>query len=124
GLDYYTRTAFEVVPADDAGQQSSVGAGGRYDGLIELLGGASTPGIGFGTGFERVIINLKRQEVPIPQAEPLALFVAHLTPEAAAVALELADRARAAGIATIVGVQGRSLKSQLRHANSLGAAYA
>src|SRR5205085_341611 len=81
-------------------------------------------GIGFGTGFERIIINLKRQEAGVPQPEPPALFVAHLTPEAAALALELADLARASAIPTIVGVAGRSLKSQLRHANALGTAYA
>ncbi len=96
GLDYYTRTVFECHPAVE-GAQSSMGSGGRYDGLAELLGGPPTPGIGFGTGFERLIINLKRQEAPLPQPEPLALYVAHLTPEAAHVALQLADAVRAGG---------------------------
>ncbi len=124
GLDYYTRTAFEVVPEDDTGQQSSIGAGGRYDGLIELLGGPSTPGIGFGTGIERIIINLKRQEAAVPQAESPTLFIAHVAEEALAPALRLAAAAREAGIPTVVGGAGRSLKSQLRHANNLRAGYA
>ena len=68
GLDYYTRTVFEVQPEEEGGQ-SSIGGGGRYDGLIEQLGGPPTPGIGFGTGMERIIINMKRQEVPIPESE-------------------------------------------------------
>ena len=62
GLDYYTRTVLEFHPHEE-GAQSSMGSGGRYDGLVELLGGPPTPGVGFGTGFERLIINLKRQGV-------------------------------------------------------------
>ena len=64
GLDYYTRTVFEFQPQEE-GAQSTVGGGGRYDGLIEQLGGRPTPGIGFGTGIERIILNLKRQALPV-----------------------------------------------------------
>jgi histidyl-tRNA synthetase len=117
GLDYYTRTVFEVHPPEE-GAQSAVGSGGRYDGLAELLGGPPTPGIGFGTGFERIIINLKRQEVAVPPAGDPDLFVAHLTPAAADEALRLAAAVRAEGLAVIVGNAGRSLKSQLRHADA------
>lgn len=123
GLDYYTRTAFEVQPAAE-GAQSALGGGGRYDGLIELLGGAPKPGIGFGTGIERIILNLKRAGVTAPEPAPVALFIAHLTPEAATVALRLAADVRAAGMQAIVGGAGRSLKSQLRHADALGARHA
>lgn len=123
GLDYYTRTAFEVQPAVE-GSQSALGGGGRYDGLIELLGGPPTPGIGFGTGIERIILNLKRAAVDAPAPLPLALYIAHLTPEAAAVALKFAQDARAAGLQAIVGGAGRSLKGQLRHASSLNARFA
>lgn len=122
GLDYYTRTVFECHPAIE-GAQSSMGSGGRYDGLAELLGGAPTPGIGFGAGFERLIINIKRQEAPLPPDAPLALYVAHVTPEAATVALELANSVRAAGRQATVGGGGRSLKAQMRHADARGARY-
>jgi histidyl-tRNA synthetase len=123
GLDYYTRTVFECHPLQE-GAQSSMGSGGRYDGLAELLGGPSTPGIGFGAGFERLIINIKRQEVDVPMPSPPALYIAHLTLEAATAALGLAASVRAAGLQAVVGGAGRSLKAQLRHANAKGAAYA
>src|SRR5437667_100996 len=64
GLDYYTRTAFEVYPRDAAGQQSAIGGGGRYDGLVELLGGRPTPGIGFGLGLDRIVRVLEAQGAP------------------------------------------------------------
>ena len=117
GLDYYTRTVFEFHPLEE-GAQSSMGSGGRYDGLAELLGGAPTPGVGFGSGIERLIINLKRQEIGIPVPPPPALYIAHLTPEAAAMAVVLADSARAADLRVVVGTAGRSLKSQMRQAGA------
>jgi histidyl-tRNA synthetase len=122
GLDYYTRTVFECHPAVE-GAQSSMGSGGRYDGLAELLGGPPTPGIGFGAGVERLIINIKRQEAPLRPEAPLALYVAHVTSEAATVALELADAVRASGRQAVVGGGGRSLKAQMRHADARGARY-
>jgi histidyl-tRNA synthetase len=122
GLDYYTRTVFEYHPLME-GAQSSMGSGGRYDGLAELLGGPPTPGIGFGAGFERLIINIKRQEIAVPMPRPPALYIAHLTPEAAVEALRIAASVRAVGGEAIVGAAGRSLKAQMRHANSLGASY-
>ncbi len=122
GLDYYTRTVWEFHPAEE-GAQSSMGSGGRYDGLIELLGGPPTPGVGFGSGIERLILNLKREEVDVPAAPSPALYIAHLTPEAAAEALKLADAVRAAGAEAIVGPEGRSLKAQMRHANAKQARY-
>jgi histidyl-tRNA synthetase len=122
GLDYYTRTAFEVEPSREA-SQTALGGGGRYDGLAELLGGAPTPGIGFGTGIERIIINLKHQEVDVGAPTQPDLFIAHLTPEAALVALRLADAARAVGAQTLIGGAGRSLKAQMRHAGAKGARY-
>jgi len=123
GLDYYTRTVFEVQPPEEGGQ-SSIGGGGRYDGLIEELGGRPTPGIGFGTGIERIIINLKRQEVPLPAAKPLDCYVAHQSPAALTAAYKLASDLHREGLSAIVASGGRSLKSQLRHADALGARYA
>jgi len=122
GLDYYTRTVFEVEPAEER-SQSSMGGGGRYDGLIELLGGPPTPGIGFGTGIERIIINMKRQEVPITKPDHIRVYVAIQTPEARVAAFRLASELRRAGIPTTAGTADRSLKSQMRHADALGADY-
>src|SRR5215210_7918023 len=76
GLDYYTRTAFEVIPAGVAGQQSALGGGGRYDGLVELLGGRPTPGIGFGLGLDRILLALESAGVAVQQdSAPLAVVV-------------------------------------------------
>jgi histidyl-tRNA synthetase len=120
GLDYYTRTAFEFMPRVE-GSQSTLGAGGRYDGLIEQLGGQPTPGIGFGTGIERIILNLKRQEAgPEPPQRPDA-FIAVAAPEAQSEALRLARGLRQQGVKVIVGAAGRSLKAQMRQADTLQA---
>ncbi len=121
GLDYYTRTVFEFHPPEE-GAQSAVGGGGRYDGLIELLGGRPTPGTGFGTGIERVILNLKRQQAPVPEIEPPRVYLAHLSVQGQEAALRLAHRLRAKKIGAVVG-SGRSLKAQLRHADALGVRY-
>lgn len=122
GLDYYTRTVFEFQPARD-GAQSTVGAGGRYDGLIELLGGPPTPGIGFGTGFERIILNLKRQGVKPPGETGPLVYVAHQSEGARQEALRLASLLRRQLVPAIVAVGERSLKSQMRQAGGLGVAY-
>jgi len=123
GFDYYTRTVFEFHPHEE-GAQSSMGSGGRYDGLVELLGGPATPGVGFGTGFERLIINLKRQEVAVPPAPTPVLYIAHLTPEASLMAMRLAAAVRTASMQVIIGSSGRSLKAQMRHADAKAASYA
>ncbi|HWC31055.1 MAG TPA: histidine--tRNA ligase [Dehalococcoidia bacterium] len=124
GLDYYTRTTFEFEPADSGSQQSAIGAGGRYDGLIEQLGGRPTPGIGFGAGIERIILNLKRLEQGPEPAAPPDAFLAIADEAAQGRALALASELRRAGATVIAGVGGRSLKSQMRQANALGARYA
>lgn len=123
GLDYYTRAVFEYQPPEE-GAQSTIGGGGRYDGLIELLGGRPTPGTGFGTGIERIIVNLRRQGVPVPALPPPQVYVAHLSDAARGPALRLAADLRAAAISAVVGSAARSLKSQMRHADALGATYA
>jgi len=123
GLDYYTRTVFEVQPPEEGGQ-STVGGGGRYDGLIEELGGRPTPGTGFATGIERIVLNLKRQEVPVPDRQRPRVYVAFQVPAARAVAFRLASDLRRAGVAAVVGMGNRSLKAQMRQADSLAAAYA
>ena len=120
GLDYYTRTVFEVQPEVEGGQ-SSLGGGGRYDGLIEELGGKPTPAIGFGIGIERVIINLKKENISVPAPAPLQAYIAFLGDAAREVALKLTASLRKAGISCICTAGGRSLKAQLRQANALGA---
>lgn len=122
GLDYYTRTVFECQPAH-GGAQSTVGGGGRYDGLIELLGGPPTPGTGFGTGFERIILNLRRQGAEPPDDSRPLVYVACQSEGARREALRLASRLRRQQVPAVMAVGGRSLKSQMRQADSLGVAY-
>ena len=122
GLDYYTRTVFEVTPPEE-GQQSTIGGGGRYDGLIELLGGRPTPGVGFATGIERIILNLNRQGVPVPGQRTPDVYVAVQSPAAHVTAFRLASELRRSGIAAVAGAGERSLKAQMRHADAVGARY-
>ena len=119
GLDYYTRTVFEVHP-DEGGAQSAVCAGGRYDGLIEQLGGAPTPGIGFAAGIERIIANLRSQAVPVPEVRPSPAVIAYTGAAAKVAAVRLATELRDGGKAAVVAPE-RSLKAQMRYASSVGA---
>jgi histidyl-tRNA synthetase len=118
GLDYYTRTVFEIQPQDQRAQ-STICGGGRYDGLIETLGGKPTPGIGFAIGFERIILNLKKQGVPPPAIPAPKVFIAHIGETAREEALLLAAQLRRGGIGVIVATSSKSLKAQLRQANNL-----
>jgi len=124
GLDYYTRTVFEIQPQGQAGAQSALGGGGRYDDLIEELGGKPTPAVGFAVGIERIVLNMKEQGIaPAPSSEQ-KVFVAYSGDEAKEAAIKLTAALRRAGIAVVSGLGNRSLKAQLRQANALGAAYA
>ena len=122
GLDYYTKTVFEIQPLGE-GAQSALGGGGRYDDLIEELGGKPTPAIGFAAGMERVVLNLKRQKIPMPNLPAPSVFIAHLGNEAKLEAVKLTSTLRKDGIAAIMGTGDRSLKGQLRQANSFGSSY-
>jgi len=117
GLDYYTRTVFEIQPRG-AGAQGTLGGGGRYDDLIEELGGKPTPAIGLAAGIERMVLNLKKQAVPVPPLPRPRVFIAHLGNEARDEAIKLASRLRRAGTGTIMATGQRSLKAQLRQANT------
>ena len=121
GLDYYTRTVFEFT-SDSLGAQSGVGGGGRYDGLVEQLGGPATPGIGWAAGVERILLAGDAQ--PTAPA-PVELFVAidGSSAEAQRVAFALLHEARSAGLSAQMDLGGRSLKGQLGHAGALGARY-
>ena len=122
GLDYYSRTVFELQPLD-AGGQSTICGGGRYDGLMEELGGRPTPGIGFGMGLERLILNLKRAEIPVPELPGPQYLVANVGDTARRPALELASRIRRAGAGAMLSSGGRALRGQMRQANALGIPY-
>ncbi|MFC1901789.1 histidine--tRNA ligase [Chloroflexota bacterium] len=122
GLDYYTRTVFEIQP-EDAGGQSTLGGGGRYDDLIEELGGKPTPAIGFAAGIERIILNLKKQGAAIPTPPQLQVFIAYMGDEARNESIKLASHLRQAGISTAAATGSKSLKAQMRQANSLGAGH-
>ncbi len=122
GLDYYTRTVFEIVPRREGGQSAIVG-GGRYDGLIEQIGGKPTPGVGFATGIERIILNLKEQELGAPRLAASPVYLAHVGDAARHAAVMLAARLRSENISVVASTGGKSLKAQLRQANSLGSCY-
>ena len=123
GLDYYTRTVFEIVPPIE-GRQSVIFGGGRYDGLIEELGGHPTPGVGFGMGIERVLLNLKRQGATVPHDGGAKVMIAHVGKAPMQEAIALASRMRRQGVPTVLGSEGRSLKSQLRYASAINATHA
>jgi histidyl-tRNA synthetase len=124
GLDYYTRTAFEVYPAGAQGQQSAVGGGGRYDGLVELLGGRPTPGIGFGIGLDRVLLALQAAgTAAAPEPSPVAVVVGS-EPGDTATRLRIATELRAAGLAARAELGPRKLGKQLEAAARDGAHFA
>jgi len=123
GLDYYTHTVFEIAPPQE-GQQSTLGGGGRYDGLVEQLGGRPTPAVGFASGMERIIINLKRQAVSVFERKNVQVLVAYLGDGAKAIALKLASDLRKASVSAFMAPSGKSLKAQLRYAGSIGADHA
>jgi len=120
GLDYYTRTVFEIQPEAEGGQ-SALGGGGRYDDLIEELGGKPTPAIGFATGIERIILNLKKQGIPVPPLPKPQVFIAFIGEEAKDEAIKLASKLRRANIGVVEAASGKSLKAQLKQADALGA---
>jgi histidyl-tRNA synthetase len=116
GLDYYTRTVFEFE-SERLGAQAALGGGGRYDRLVEELGGPATPGVGWAAGIERILLASSMEA----EADR-SIFIAFATPDRKRVAFELAQRLRGEGIRTDLEQAGRSLKGQLRHADRLGAA--
>ncbi len=120
GLDYYTRTTFEFN-SDRLGAQSGVGGGGRYDGLIEQIGGASTPGVGWGSGLERIALAMR--DLPLPSSAPDA-YVISFSDEARAAAFDVAQQLRGAGLAAELDLAGRSPKGQLKQAGRSGATLA
>ena len=121
GLDYYTQTVFEFV-SGHVGTQGTICGGGRYDGLVEEIGGQPTPGIGFALGVERLLMELTAQGVELPGSKAMTLFLAvsgsHLDQ-----ALSLCQTLRRAGISAETDLLGRSLKAQMKYAGKSGARY-
>jgi histidyl-tRNA synthetase len=122
GLDYYTRTLFEFT-SDALGAQSGVGGGGRYDRLIEQIGGKSTPGVGFAAGVERILLAASEQPVAPNVVDLLVTRADRGQPASQGAAFDLASEARRAGLAAQLELYGRSLKSALTHADRIGARY-
>ncbi len=122
GLDYYTNTAFEIL-LSDIGAQSAVCGGGRYNGLVEELGGKATPGVGLALGMERVFSALTAQKLALPEQPGLDVFVAVLDKQAQTMAFQLACNLRQSGLAAGYDTMERSLKAQFKYADSQRAAY-
>ena len=118
GLDYYTRTIFSFV-CDRLGAQSEIGGGGRYDGLVEQLGGPPAPAIGWAAGIERIALALEEEETSV--GRDVFVATAEEEQDRRALALLLAGELRKAGLSTEVDLGGRGLKGQLKHADRLGA---
>ena len=122
GLDYYTKTVFEFITTD-IGAQGTVCGGGRYDGLIETLGGAPTPALGFGMGLERLILTMESQGVEFEQPSGCELYIAPMGDKAARAAASLVARLREEGFYTEYDLIGRSLKAQMKYADKIGAKF-
>lgn len=123
GLDYYTKTVFEFV-SDNVGAQGTICGGGRYDGLVEQLGGASTPGIGFAMGIERLMLLLNNLNVQIPNNNRIKLYIAPFGDENAYnVAFNIAMALRQKGVVTEIDHMNRGIKAQFKYADKIGAEY-
>ena len=124
GLDYYTRTVFEVQVVDGLGSQNAIGGGGRYDKLFETAGGRPTPGLGFAAGFERLVLAMRACGAPLPEAVHPDAYVAVADASCAPRAFALTQELRDAGFIVEADRQGRSLKGQFKQADKLACSYA
>ncbi|MBR2377562.1 MAG: histidine--tRNA ligase [Clostridia bacterium] len=122
GLDYYTKTVFEFVTTA-LGSQGTVCGGGRYDGLIEQIGGNSVPGVGFGMGLERILMLMEATGVEIPKEKGIKVFIASAGDKANEKAFELCYKLRLNGVVAETDHMQRSFKSQFKYADKIGAEY-
>ncbi|MDP2719474.1 MAG: histidine--tRNA ligase [Dehalococcoidia bacterium] len=122
GLDYYTRTVFEVQP-EDVGGQSTIGGGGRYDNLIGELGGPPTPAVGFATGLERIMLNMEKQHLLPKSNGGIDIFIAPLDEQAREKGIGLLNILRQEGFSAMMAAGEKSLKAQLRQAGAFSARY-
>ncbi|MBO5873293.1 MAG: histidine--tRNA ligase [Clostridia bacterium] len=122
GLDYYTRTVFEFI-SGDIGAQATVCGGGRYDGLLEQMGGQPQPALGFAMGIERLLMVLESQNAELPEPKKCDLYIAPMGEVAAIKASVICSSLRDEGFEALTDIVGRGLKAQMRYANKIGAAY-
>lgn len=122
GLDYYTKTVFEFV-SDEIGSQGTVCGGGRYDGLIEELGGQHTPSLGFGMGLERIQLVMEAQGCAFPEPNKLDLFIVAMGEKAELKAVEIAKDMRSEGFSVQYDLNSRSLRAQMKYADKVCAKY-
>ena len=122
GLDYYTKTVFEFI-CENIGAQSTVCGGGRYDGLLEQLGGPSLPAIGFGMGITRLILAMEKSGVMLPSEPTPELYIAPMGKDARMKALSIVSKLRHDGIYAECDISQRSLKAQMKYADKIGAKY-
>lgn len=122
GLDYYTKTVFEFV-TDYIGAQGTVCGGGRYDGLIEELGGKHVPSLGFAMGMERLLMLMEKQGIEIPAPSPCDLYIAPLGEEAKKKAFALVGKVRESGLFAETDVVSRGLRAQMKYADKIGARF-
>jgi len=124
GLDYYNRTVFEIWPLEggekSVNSQLALGGGGRYDGLVEFMGGRPTPASGFALGIERTILKIKENNIPIKEDKKDLIFIAQLGEQARRKALFLFEELRRAGLQVRQAFTRDSLKAQLEEANRMG----
>lgn len=123
GFDYYTKTVFEVW-AQGIGAQNAICGGGRYDGLAQELGGPPIPGIGFGSGMERIVLLMKENGITVPGAPAPQIVLVYHGQAAKLCCLQLLTDLREQGIRAVLSFDDRSMRAQLRNANRMGAAYA
>ena len=122
GLDYYTRTVFEFI-SGDIGAQATVCGGGRYDGLLEQMGGQPQPALGFAMGIERLLMVLESQGTTLPEPQTCDLYIAPMGDAALMKASVLSANLRREGFMVVTDIVGRGLKAQMRYANKIGAAF-
>ncbi|MBQ1228370.1 MAG: histidine--tRNA ligase, partial [Firmicutes bacterium] len=122
GLDYYTKTAFEFI-IDSNGTQGTVCGGGRYDHLIEEIGGPPIPGVGFGLGIERLLMLMEQYGIEIPEPEPVKVFIAVMGDEAKKFGIKLIRDLRNNGVKAEMDTLARNIKGQFKYADRLGAQY-
>jgi histidyl-tRNA synthetase len=124
GLDYYSKTTWELVETDEEGKLQALGGGGRYDALVEILGGRQTPAVGFACGVERVLNKMRENKVDLPPVFCPDVYIAQLGVEARKKSLSLMNELRAGGIAVSEDISKTGLKNQLESADRRKAKYA
>jgi histidyl-tRNA synthetase len=123
GLDYYTRTVFEFISKYEKTEGLVVCGGGRYDGLIEELGGNPLPACGFGLGLERLVLTMESAEIPFPEAPKYNLSIVTAGENAVLKAVEISSDLRSEGYSVSIDTVGRSIKAQMKYSNKIGAEY-